>query len=88
MKLNELQAKIDDQLMMARIYSAIADVAICKGRSINFLHTDEYPNRHNSVINKQQITQLEADGYTVVDVSEHGRVYYVVSGWKIQSKAL
>lgn len=83
MNLNQLQTKINDQLMMTRIYSAISDVATNKGLSINFMHTDDYPNRHNSVINKQQITQLEADGYTVETMNELDRSIYIVSGWTI-----
>lgn len=84
MNLRELQEKLDDQLMMTRIYSAIENCARTNNRTCNFLHTDEYPNRHNSVINKEQIAQLEADGYTVVDVSQHGSTYYVVSGWAVK----
>lgn len=86
MNLKELQASLDDKLMMSRIYTAIENCARVGQATCNFLHTDDYPNRHNSVINKQQITQLEEDGYTVVDVSQHGSTYYVVSGWKVLKK--
>lgn len=85
MNLKELQAVLDDRLMMHRIYDALLNCARLKQGACKFLHTDDYPNRHNSVINKEQIAQLEADGYTVVDVSNGSQgVHYIVSGWTLQ----
>ncbi|ARV76788.1 hypothetical protein PHABIO_157 [Pseudomonas phage Phabio] len=83
MKLNELQAILDDKLMMARIYDAIETSAKINSLTCEFLYTDVYPNRHNSIINVQQVEQLQRDGYTVTEEVRHGSLIYVVSGWKV-----
>lgn len=83
MNLATLKEILNDQLMMAGIYTAIRNSAQIGRESCEFLFTHDYPNRHNSVINKQQVEALVADGYKVkvVDTAASNAVI-VVSGWK------
>jgi len=82
MNLATLKEILNDQLMMAGIYTAIRNSAQIGRESCEFLYTNDYPNRHNSVINRQQINCLLEDKYKVkiVTTSANSAVV-VVSGW-------
>lgn len=83
MNLKELQVVLDDKLMMSRIYDALLTCGKLNEKECRFLHTEEFPNRHNSIINIHQVEQLKADGYTVTEETNHGSLIHIVSGWNV-----
>lgn len=77
MNLAELKIILSDQLFMAGLYAVIKDYATNKRPVIEFMYTNDYPNKSRSMLNQQQIDQLTLDGYTVVYSAD--RIH--VSGW-------